>query len=319
MAPARSIPGTVLLALAIGAALAACKGGTDAPDAGPDTPVVIHPDFGPQDPGPPDPGTPRDTPTDPGKDAKDTGVRDPGEDPGDDPGVDDPGFDPGDFDPGAEDPGSSDPGCTTTCESKGWVCGTVCGKSCGPECKTKGTAWSCVAGQCQCTAACGSRNCGDDGCGGSCGTCPGGAACLASGKCESTGPCTKTNSITCANQSADAYNGSPGSESNVLDSWPAACDSAKTPGPEKVFAFYADQSGTVTFTLTGQQSWLDLYLIEGGTCGTAGCTQHSHDTVSLNAVQGTIYWVVVDASVVDARTGPSLAIDCSWYTPTTDP
>ena len=317
MAPALRIPGTVILALAFGAALAACKGGTDTPDAGPDTPVVIHPDFGPQDPGPPDPGTPRDTPTDPGKDAKDSGVKDPGEDPGDDPGVDDPGGDPGDFDPGAEDPGSSDPGCTATCDGK--ECGTACGKSCGNCETTHGTGWYCLVGECKCDPKCTLKTCGDDGCGGSCGTCPGGVACNSGGTCDTTGPCKRTTSITCQNQSADAYNGSTANNGNVLNVWPSTCDSAKTPGPEKVFAFYADQSGTVTFTLTGQQSWLDLYLIEGSTCDTSGCTQHSHNTVTLNAVQGTIYWIAVDASIVNAQFGPSLAIDGSWYTPTTDP
>ena len=40
-----------------------------------------------------------------------------------------------------------------------------------------------------CTAACGGRACGDDGCGGSCGSCATGQVCaLTTGQCESTGP-----------------------------------------------------------------------------------------------------------------------------------
>lgn len=304
MTPARNILGAAILALALGAALAGCKGAAGDPaDAGTDAPIVIRPDNGPPDPGPQDPGNPQDTATDPGKDAKDTGSRDT-EDPG--------GEDPGEFDPGDGDPGSSDPGCIPNCTGK--ECGNDgCGGSCG-NCPNG----SCIAQECVCIPNCAGKDCGDNGCGGNCGPCTGGQ-CSTLGKCETagTGVCTKTTTIACKDQSASAYNGS--SNSDVLDTWPSACGSAVTPGPEKVFAFYADQSGSVTFTLTGQQSWLDLYLIEGSTCGTVGCTQASHDTVTLTAVQGTVYWIAVDATKNDAQFGPQLAIDCSWYVSTSDP
>ena len=41
-----------------------------------------------------------------------------------------------------------------------------------------------------CTPACSGRECGSDGCGGSCGTCPGGAPCKADGTCTCTPDCT---------------------------------------------------------------------------------------------------------------------------------
>jgi hypothetical protein len=37
----------------------------------------------------------------------------------------------------------------------------------------------------ECVSACGNKECGDDGCGGSCGSCPAGKSCV-SGKCESS-------------------------------------------------------------------------------------------------------------------------------------
>jgi hypothetical protein len=59
------------------------------------------------------------------------------------------------------------------------------------------TEWSNASGACIATrtssCGCGARQCGDDGCGTSCGTCPGGESCSEDGKCEgSTGGCGET-------------------------------------------------------------------------------------------------------------------------------
>jgi hypothetical protein len=58
-----------------------------------------------------------------------------------------------------------------------------CGLPCGP---TEG----CVGGGCVCVPDCWARECGSDGCGGSCGTCPGGAGCRADGTCECLPSCS---------------------------------------------------------------------------------------------------------------------------------
>jgi hypothetical protein len=74
--------------------------------------------------------------------------------------------------------------CTPACGSK--VCGS---DGCGGSCGTCPTGQSCSsAGQCTstCTPACGSKVCGSDGCGGSCGTCPTGQSCSSAGQCTST-------------------------------------------------------------------------------------------------------------------------------------
>jgi peptidoglycan/xylan/chitin deacetylase (PgdA/CDA1 family) len=76
------------------------------------------------------------------------------------------------------------PTCTPSCSGK--VCGdNGCGGSCG-TC-AGGTACN-ASGQCQstCTPSCSGKVCGDNGCGGSCGTCASGTACNASGQCQST-------------------------------------------------------------------------------------------------------------------------------------
>lgn len=62
----------------------------------------------------------------------------------------------------------------------------ACGTG-GVSCKScQGTQSSCQNGQCRCTAQCQGKQCGDDGCGGSCGNCPTGQTCTASGQCQQT-------------------------------------------------------------------------------------------------------------------------------------
>ena len=73
--------------------------------------------------------------------------------------------------------------CASSCDGK--VCGDDgCGGSCG-TC----ASGSCVDGRCEiaCAAQCDGKTCGDDGCGGSCGTCASGS-CVA-GRCQTADPC----------------------------------------------------------------------------------------------------------------------------------
>lgn len=76
----------------------------------------------------------------------------------------------------------------------GSLCVRSCnGKQCGPDgcggtCGTCGAATACFQGTC-CTPSCAGRQCGDDGCGGTCGTCNSESSCV-EGWCQSTvSPC----------------------------------------------------------------------------------------------------------------------------------
>ena len=76
--------------------------------------------------------------------------------------------------------------CQPTCASK--VCGD---NGCGGSCGTCGsTSPHCVAGLCktECTPTCTGKACGDNGCGGSCGSCLGGKNC-SGGQCVTGGGC----------------------------------------------------------------------------------------------------------------------------------
>jgi hypothetical protein len=74
--------------------------------------------------------------------------------------------------------------CTPTCTGK--QCGS---DGCGGSCGTCPSGQTCNAnGQCTttCTPNCTGKSCGSDGCGGSCGTCPSGQTCDANGQCTTT-------------------------------------------------------------------------------------------------------------------------------------
>ncbi|MCB9739246.1 MAG: hypothetical protein H6747_08255 [Deltaproteobacteria bacterium] len=78
------------------------------------------------------------------------------------------------------------PEAATSCVAK---CGTVAtsGCSCADTCKDNGNCCADYAQICSCKPNCTGKTCGDDGCGGSCGTCDASAPyCSAAGTCTST-------------------------------------------------------------------------------------------------------------------------------------
>lgn len=74
--------------------------------------------------------------------------------------------------------------CVPSCASR--ACGD---DGCGGVCGTCGASERCTPdGLCECVPDCSGRQCGDDGCGGSCGGCAGGLTCV-SGACECVPDC----------------------------------------------------------------------------------------------------------------------------------
>ena len=71
------------------------------------------------------------------------------------------------------------PTCKPSCKAK--QCGD---DGCGGSCGTCGFGAPCVANLCGCVPECGKKVCGGDGCGGSCGVCQGGQTCDSGGACE---------------------------------------------------------------------------------------------------------------------------------------
>jgi len=90
-------------------------------------------------------------------------------------------------------PGSDGMDSCTCCNAM--CAGRECGDDgCGGSCGTCVGAERCVDGQCR-TCGCEGRRCGSDGCGGSCGSCSGGAVCR-DGACECPSGC-RQRSVCC--------------------------------------------------------------------------------------------------------------------------
>jgi hypothetical protein len=75
--------------------------------------------------------------------------------------------------------------CTPSCGAK--VCGN---DGCGGSCGSCGAGLQCTsAGQCACKPQCGGKQCGTDGCGGSCGGCGPDETCSGAGQCQCVPSC----------------------------------------------------------------------------------------------------------------------------------
>jgi parallel beta-helix repeat protein len=103
-------------------------------------------------------------------------------------------------------------GCTPDCSGKN--CGD---DGCGGSCGTCSGGQTCVSGVCTgCTPDCTGKNCGDDGCGGSCGTCSGGQICNI-GTCEDPG-----SGYHLDNTHPSASDSNPGTEAEPWETLPGA-------------------------------------------------------------------------------------------------
>ena len=119
---------------------------------------------------------------------------------------------------GGEDPcaggaacqdGICQPGAPVVCEDDGNdctqdVCNALDGK-CGIPAENGASCgdingWTCLASICQCEQVCDGKECGDDGCGGTCGTCDAGFACGPLGQCTCEPDC---NGKDCGNNDCD--------------------------------------------------------------------------------------------------------------------
>lgn len=78
-------------------------------------------------------------------------------------------------------------GCACTPQCAGKQCGS---DGCGGTCGTCASGQTCsLSSQCACTPSCTGKQCGPDGCGGVCGQCAGGEVCSAAGACTCSPNC----------------------------------------------------------------------------------------------------------------------------------
>jgi len=208
-----------------------------------------------------------------------------------------------------------DPGvCIPKCDGKD--CGI---DGCGGKCGTCPANHECIASSCICVPDCANRECGDDGCGNDCSPgCAGDVTCLPGGKCAQSGPCSSSTTLTCASSSSTGDNGWSGN-SDVMDVY--SCSGVPAHGPEKAYLFVPDESGDITIELANSfigdpPEFLNIYLLEdqGEGCSANACIAWNHTFIATTVEAGRNYWILVDA--VENNTGGFyLDLDCNWYVP----
>lgn len=212
-----------------------------------------------------------------------------------------------------------DPGtCIPKCDGKD--CGN---DGCGGKCGTCPGNHECIAFTCICVPDCADRECGDNGCDGTCGPgCPTDVTCLPWGKCAKSGPCSSSTTLSCASSTSTSDNGWSGN-SDVMDVY--SCSGVPAHGPERSYLFVPDQSGDITIELANSfigdpPDFLNVYLVEdqGDGCSANSCVAWNHTFISAAVEAGRNYWILVDAVENDSG-GFYLDLDCSWYVPSADP
>ncbi len=186
---------------------------------------------------------------------------------------------------------------------------------------------NCLLGTCMgfpkpgcCTVSCVGKSCGDDGCGGSCGSCKGGEVC---GK----GACVASTSAgeTCADAQVIAslpfqHAGSTLGKANDLKAPDKACynGSLGDYGPDVVYSYVPTQDGSVGIHLTGFDNKPAFYVFTDcadvkNSClgGTLGFGQNELGPVYVPVTKGKAVFIVIDAD----DKGGDYTLDVSACTP----
>lgn len=203
------------------------------------------------------------------------------------------------------------------------ICVPSCsGKECGPDgcggvCGSCPKGYECLDYKCKCIPSCAGKECGDNGCGGSCGTCPDG--CTPPTPPGVTGvteyKCMIWGDCKQAGQiSCTDYTkqDNSGSPTNSDKVDLYECRPGQAVnGPEKAYRFVPDGDGEIVIELSTSQTFLDIYLLEGS-CNGHNCVAWNHNKIVHTVKAGNTYWIVVDGSI-NNNGNYTLSIGCSWY------
>ena len=163
---------------------------------------------------------------------------------------------------------------------------------------TPDDAWA--DGMCQ--PDCEDKDCGGDGCGGSCGNCGAGAICNADDQCLSLPTCQVLSEVKCG----DTLTGNTTGGDSLLQNY--SCENYEGTSSEATYIFLANMDDTITFTLDSPGNQLDL-LVTSKACDTSSCLAMGDTEIELQVKGSKKYYLVVDAQ--DDAVGPySLTLSC---------
>ena len=160
--------------------------------------------------------------------------------------------------------------CTPMCDER--ACGD---DGCGGSCGTCGFGEECNReGICECVPNCTRRQCGDDGCGGSCGTCSSTSTCSRSGQCICTPMCDgrECGSNGCGGTCGRCGLGTSCSAGQCIDD-PDSCDPIRNAGCEGANECILLSNETTRCALAGSGT-------QGSSCSTTGDCQGGHSCFS---------------------------------------
>jgi len=141
-----------------------------------------------------------------------------------------------------------------------------------------------------CVPDCFGKECGGDGCGGTCGKCDDGWACSAQGECKKMPACDLVQEILCGHETA----GDTTDKKNRQQFY--SCEEYEGKGPDQVYVFSPSQDDHVVATLTALAADLDI-LVTQAPCDEETCLGMGADTVELDVLAGKKYYFVVDGQL----------------------
>jgi len=156
-----------------------------------------------------------------------------------------------------------------------------------------------------CTPACDGKVCGDNGCGGDCGTCDPGFQCTEQGLCEELPSCEMLEEITCD----DIKEGDTTGHENLLEEY--YCTGFPEAGPEVGYQLTAAVDDTVLVSIEYDMDAIDLDLVvTQGACTIDACMDGGENELLFDAVAGETYFFVVDGFFPEDAGAYTISVKC---------
>lgn len=163
-----------------------------------------------------------------------------------------------------------------------------------------------------CLPDCEGKDCGSDGCGGTCGECMEGQLCDFGGTQScGTQTCTAVKALNCGDSLSDVALDGEGSTNSLGSS---GCNSLDYSGPEMTYSFVTDKALRLTALLPKYDSLedLDVHILKddgNGICDAMNCEATGLNEASIITEPGTTYYIVVDG--FEGNTSAfNLSLDC---------
>ena len=145
-----------------------------------------------------------------------------------------------------------------------------------------------------CTPSCEGKQCGGDGCGGTCGECEDTLCNYETGQCGAQ-LCSPTKTLACG----DALTGvDVAGEGSTNDLFATTCNPSDYSGPEMIYTFTSEVDQVLTISVPATEGDdLDVLVLkeaEAGVCDAGTCDTFGLDNAKVQASAGDVYHIVVD-------------------------